>query len=89
MDVSRQELDTVIHRVEDGQRRDRDEILEAIRDLKISMNGQFAAQGAIIARHDREVAVLQDRDTRDVPARWAAAIGTLLALLSSYLGLKG
>jgi len=85
-----------IHRLEDGQRGDREEILNAIRDLKMSMNGQFGKQGEILARHEKDLAVLdkavgilQDRGAHDVPARLGAVLGALLAILAAYFGIKG
>jgi len=83
-DEHERSLDRVERRFMDGK----EEILRAVSDLKASMNGQFARQGEIISRHDRDLGILQDRSGRDNTARVYAAIGGFIALVAGYLGFK-
>lgn len=90
--MTRSELDTLLNRTEDRiegrQSSDREEILNAIRDLKTSMNGQFQRQGEILGAHETAIKILQDRGSRDNPARWTAVVSGAISLLAAYLGIK-
>jgi len=87
--ISRGEFERALDRVEARMSEKSNDVLDAISDLKASMNGQFAAQGALISRHEADLRVLQDRSGRDTGARIAAGLGGLIALIAGALGLKG
>jgi hypothetical protein len=93
--VTRGEFMSSFNRLEDKVADGRKEILDAVRDLKHSMNGQFATQaeinrrhGDILGEHAGDLKVLKDRGTRDNAARWAGGAGTILAILAGYFGIK-
>lgn len=94
-EVTRAEVDTLLYRFEQRAREDREEILSALRgvhdsvkDVKREMNGQFQAQGKLLADHQTAIKVLEDRGARDTTARWGVVIGGVLSVLAAYLGLK-
>lgn len=86
--IARPEFSSVLTRMERHADISRAEILTAIRDLKISMNGQFAAQGKLLAEHETRLAVHEDRGKRDLIARWGAGLGSALAVIAGYLSLR-
>ena len=86
--VTRSEVDNLFYRAESRAREDREEILAAIKDLKVSMNGQFRFHGQRIEEHGEAIAVLEDRGSRDNVARWGAIAGGVVAAIAAYLGLK-
>lgn len=86
--ISRVEVERAFDRVEARIGDKQDEIIKAVADLKLTMNGQFAAQGALLSKHDGDIRVLFDRAGRDNSARLTGAAAMLLAALASYFGLK-
>ena len=94
--IKRPEHERAFDRLEVRLDSSRDEILAAVRDLKTSMNGQFAKQGDINRRHSdilgehgSHIAVLQDRGVRDMPARWGAVVSALIGTVAAIFGWKG
>lgn len=86
--ITRAEVERAFDRVEGRMQHKQEEILKAVADLKLAMNGQFAAQGVILTQHERAIGILQDRAGRDNSARLTGAAAMLLAALASYFGLK-
>lgn len=86
--ITRAEVERAFDRVEGRMQHKQDEILRAVADLKLAMNGQFAAQGALLSKHDGDIRILNDRSGRDNSARLTGAAAMLLAALASYFGLK-
>lgn len=94
--TTRAEFTSAMNRLEDRMANDRDEVLEAVRDLKLSMNGQFGKHGSTLSRHSdvlgkhgAEIAVLHDRGSRDNTARWGAVASAIGAGLAALIGWKG
>lgn len=87
--ISRGEFERALDRVEGRMSDKSNDVLNAISDLKASMNGQFARQGEILSRHETSIGILQDRSGRDTSARVAAGLGALLAAAAGVMGLKG
>lgn len=92
---SRAEMTSALHRLEDRMSDSRDEILEAVRDLKATMNGQFSKQAelnvrhtTILGRYGADIAVLQDRGSRDNTARWAAVGSGAMAAVAAWFGIR-
>jgi hypothetical protein len=86
--ITRLEVERAFDRVEGRMSEKADAVLAAVRDLKLSMNGQFSAQGALIQRHERALGILEDRSGRDVTARVSAGAGGVIALIAWYFGIR-
>lgn len=93
--ASRAEFIAAMNRLDDRMALNRDEVLDAVRDLKLSMNGQFSTHGNTLSRHSdvlgkhgADIAVLRDRGSRDNTARWGAVASALAAALAALLGWK-
>ena len=91
--IPRLEHERTIERIENRMDDHRDEVLDAIRDLKLAMNGQFGKQeaatfrhGEVLGKHGTDIAVLQDRSQSDWVARGLAGVG---ALIAAIFGMKG
>ena len=94
--IKRPEHERAFDRLEVRLDSSRDEILAAVRDLKATMNGQFARQvevnarySDVLGRHGSDIAVLQDRGVRDMPARWGAVVSALIGTVAAIFGWKG
>lgn len=93
--ITRPEHERAFDRLEMRLDSSREEILNAVRDLKNTMNGQFVRQNeindrhsAVLGRYGTDIEVLQDRGARDMTARWGAGIGALIATLAAFFGIK-
>lgn len=83
--VLRPEFERAVDNLERQVDSGREEILDAVRDLKQSMNGQFLAQGTLLTDHHARLHTLEDRGDRDIGARVGAGVAAFIAVITAAM----